>query len=160
MNLHEGSRVSYVGDGSDGRTLGEHGRLLTLSHSHANVQWDDGKVTPHYIDFLAPLSWSQPRTAALSDGLEDSLDVGTLHTKGVLSAFDAEGSAGALNHLSTTGALSAFGEIAEEARIFVASRLRQDPAFREAIAQLDDEEREDIIGLASHVLLRDSFSDE
>lgn len=156
MNLHEGARVSYVGDGSDGRTLGEHGRVLVRSGAHAHVQWHDGEVSPHYVDFLAPVGWSERRTAAVSDGLEDSLDVGTSH-EGVRATFEVDGSAGVLNALSATGALSGFGEIAEEARVFVAARLRQDSIFRESISGLDDEEREEMIALASHVLLRDSF---
>jgi hypothetical protein len=154
--LREGSKVSYIGDGRDGRTLGERGTLLVISGAVGHVQWLDGTLTPHYTDDLAPLG----RIARIEhDELADSLDVGPVVHVGVRAVYESEGSAGVLNQLSATGALTGFAEIAEEARTLVASRIRSDPGFRAVVAQLDDDEGEDLVALASHVLLRDAFSD-
>lgn len=155
--MDEGQRVSYIGDGSDGRTLGDVGRLLAKAGSIGHVQWGDRTVTPHLLDDLAP---SGARVAQVRDGLEDSLDVGPVAHTGMRAVWEAEGSAGVLNQLSVTGALTSFAEIAEEVRTLVASRIRQDPGVRAVTAQLDDDEGEELVALASLVLLRDAVADE
>jgi hypothetical protein len=160
MSLREGSRVCYVGDGSDGRALGDRGRLLLRSGSSGHVRWDDGTIAPHYLADLEALAWSRQAAAVAADGLEDSLEVGPIQTVAVREAYEAEGSAGVLNQLSTTGALGGFAEIAQEARELVVARLRQDPTLGQATAALDDDEREDLILTATYALLRDAFSGE
>jgi hypothetical protein len=157
-SLREGMRVSYVGDGRDGRSLGDRGQLLVRQGSKGQVRWADGSITPHFLDDLESTSMAR-LAAAASDGLEDSLDVGPIQATGVRATYDTDGSAGVLNQLAATGGLTSFAEIAEDARAFVAARIRQDPLLREATAALDDDEREDLIHVASHVLLRDAFSE-
>lgn len=157
--LREGCRVSYVGDGSDGRTLGDRGQLLVRSGRKGHVKWDDGQVTPHYLDDLAASAAQHRQAAVITDGLEDSLEVGPISMTGVRGVYDTEGGVGVLNAMATTGALVAFSEIALEAQQFVAQRIRQDPAFRQVTAQLDDDEAEELFTLASQALLRDAFSD-
>lgn len=158
--LREGCRVSYVGDGSDGRALGDRGRLLVRSGGKGHVNWDDGQVTMHDLDFLAASS-GQTRQAAVAppDGLEDSLEVGPITMVGVRGVYDTEGGVGVLNAMATTGVLAAFPEIAAQAQHFVAGRIREDPSFHAVVAQLDDDEAEELVALASQVLLRDAWGD-
>lgn len=155
-SLREGQRVVYVGDGRDGRALGERGQLLVREGAKGQVRWADSSITTHWLDDLESVT----RLAALqsTDGLEDSLEVGPIQTISARTVFDAEGSAGVLNHLSATGALSGFSAIAEDARAFVAARIRQDPALMQATAALEEDEREELILTAAHALLRDAFA--
>lgn len=165
--LHEGQRVSYIGDGSDGRLLGDRGQLLVRSGREGHVKWDDGKVTPHELEFLAPSAVQATRhqviarrTAMSPDGLEDSLEVGPpIATVGVRGVYDTEGGVGVLNVMATTGALASFPEIAQEALGFVAHRIWSDPHVQAVTAQLDDDEAQEIVTLASQALLRDAFGE-
>lgn len=155
--LREGQRVLYMGDGATGRALGERGQLLVRQGAKGDVRWADGSHTTEWLDDLEHIS----RAAHLvpQDGLEDSLEVGMVHTS-ARTIFDAEGSAGVLNHLAVTGALTSFPTVAEDARAFVVARLRQDPALLNATAQLDEDEREEIFVVAAHALLRDAFTED
>lgn len=155
-SLREGQRVIYMGDGINGRTLGERGQLLVRQGAKGNVRWADGSHTTEWLDDLEHIS--RIALTPLQDGLEDSLEVGVLHAS-TRTVYDAEGSTGALNHLGATGALTAFPAVAEDARAYVVARLRQDPGLLQATAQLDDDEREELYLLAAHALLRDAFSE-
>jgi hypothetical protein len=159
QNLREGSRVSYVGDGSDGRSLGERGQILAINGRSGHVKWADSSITLVDLEFdVAPLaSTTGAVRAPARDELDDSLDVGPIHAVGMAGVYEREGGAGVLNALAGTGQLSSFASIAEEARFFVEQRVRQDPDFCRVTAQLDPDEADELISLASHVLLRDAF---
>lgn len=159
-DLSDGARVSYVGDETDGRALGDRGHLLVRQGSLGHVKWDDGTITPHRMDFLAKAHGGPSVPHQRRDELDDSLDVGPIHATGVRGTYDTEGSPGVLNALSSSGALVAFPSIAEDALAFVAQRIRQETVFRQAATELDDDETEDLVRLASAVLLRDAFGSE
>lgn len=152
--LPEGSRVSYIGDGSDGLALGARGELLSRTAGAGHVKWDDGKITLTELESLASVS---RRVSAPRDDLADSLDVGPIQAVGLRSVYDTEGGPGALSVMASNGALGGFPAIAEETMTFVAQRIRQDGCFREALAGLDDEESDELVSLAVSVLLRDAF---
>lgn len=158
-HLPDGSPVSYVGSGHDGRTLGERGQLLTTSGRIGHVKWAaDDAITAHDVEDLAPTSARRAaRTAVVHDDLADSLDVGPLVATGVRQTLDTEGPAGVLNALSATGSLSDFSEIAEEAVAFVEQRVRASASFQQVARQIDDDEFDEVTSLAARVLLRDAF---
>jgi hypothetical protein len=157
-HLHEGSRVSYIGDGHDGRALGEHGRLLAITGRSGHVKWEDRTITLVDLVDVAPLS----STAAAArppadDDLADSLDVGPVQAFGVRGVYETEGTPGVLNVLASTGQLTGFASIAEDTRLFAEGQVRQDPELSRVAAQLDPEEADELISTATAVLLRDAF---
>lgn len=160
----EGQQVSYVGDGHDGQSLGDRGKLLVITGSAGHVQWSsgplEGEVTLTALGALAPASG---KTARTFDALEDSLEVGTtapLQATAARDVYDEDGEVGVLNFMATSGHLGSFSDIAEETLSFVEERIRRDASIRQAIAGLEEEESEAVIRLASQVLLRDAFSQD
>lgn len=161
MNLfHEGQAVSYIGD--DGVLLGTHGRLLVFaSRTHGHIQWSDGprrgQVDMVDLDNVAPAP-KRYQAALHSDGLEDSLEVGPVSSvTAARQTFDIEGAAGVLTSMASAGRLSSFDSIADEVTLFVEGRIRQDSSVREVLGELDDTEQDELVSLASRVLLRDAF---
>lgn len=155
--LREGQVVAYTGYRSrDGEQLGDTGRLISVDPDNGviGVHWDSGRITSCYDHEVA----AQSRGAFAS--LDDSLDVGGLVTFAARDAYDEGGSPGVVNALVDGGHLATFQDIAEEALALVASRVRSDPSIRAVTAQLDDEEGEAVVRLASAALIRDAFSDE
>lgn len=162
MTIREGQAVSYVGEGSQGVSLGAHGRLLAYATARsAHVQWLDGplrgEVTVHDVeDELAPAP--QRFQAALQrDGLEDSLEVGPISTTSARNTFDVEGPAGVLTMMASAGRLSNFDSIADDVLLHAEGLIRQEASVREVLAELDDAEGDELVSLASRVLLRDAF---
>lgn len=162
MTIREGQAVSYIGDGTRGVPLGAHGRLLAYATVRsAHVQWLDGplrgQVTVHDVDEeLAPAP--QRFQAALQrDGLEDSLEVGPISATGTRHTFDVEGPAGVLTMMASAGRLSNFDTIADDVLLHTEGLIRQEASVREVLADLDDAEGDELVSLASRVLLRDAF---
>lgn len=157
----EGARVSYVGDGSDGRVLGERGQILSITGRCGHVKWADTSITLVALDDVLPVASTtgavRAAPAPVRDDLDDSLDVGPVPHLGMRGVYETEGGVGVLNALASSGQLSSFGAIAEEARTFVEQQIRQDPSFCQVTAQLDPDEADELIALASHVLIRDAF---
>lgn len=159
--FREGMVVSFIGDGNDELTMGNHGRILAFASDTAgHVQWLDGplrgSVTLHDLEEdFAPAS---QRYQASRDGLEDSLDVGPVSHTSARSIYDMEGSIGVLSMLASAGYLTNFEAIADDAQAFVQQRIRQEGSLREAMSQLDDVEADELVSLASRVLLHDAFS--
>jgi len=161
VNFYEGQAVSYVGDGQRGLPLGAHGRLLAFANKTAgHVQWLDGplrgQVTVHELGSEV-LPASKKYTAAVQDGLEDSLEVGPVAHTSARTVYDTEGSVGVLTMLASTGCLANFEAIADDAHAYVQGRIRQEASVREVLAQLDEEEASELVSLASRVLLQDAF---
>jgi hypothetical protein len=152
----EGEEVTYVGPDTDQVHQGARGQLLAYaSHDVAHVLWDTSKTASLVeVEDLTP---ARPITATV---LDDSLEVGGLSTFAVRATFDAQGEYGVLNAMAQLGHLGAFGVIAEEALAVVASRIRQDPSFREVLSHLDEEEGESVLRLASACLIRDAFGEQ
>lgn len=156
--IREGSSVTYVGyDTHAGLAHGDVGRVLAYDYTTgtAHVLWSTGakvhQSLPVYEDALII-------TGSLTDGLDDSLEVGTLGTFSARRTFDETGPTGLLNEMADWGHLAAFAEYAEEAVAHVSSRLRRDPAMLSAVAELDEDEAEQVFRTASVCLIRDAFT--
>lgn len=160
--MRDGQRVSYIGPQVDGLEVGDRGEVISAGDGASHVLWHTGSkqgavvLTDHY-----DLSLGQKKVAAtIDDGLDDSLDVGTLTVTGAREVFDTEGETGILNVMAEQGHLASFATIAQEAQDLILTRIRNDPSFRSMAAQLDDEEAESVIRLATAVLMRDAFGVE
>lgn len=153
--LRDGQRVVYMGYVDDS-LLGVEGKILSCSDTSAHVKWASGRISLHATDELDPVAPG----VTVESALDDSLDVGD--GIGVLAArevYEEHGPAGVLNQMAETGRLASFVEVAEEALALVANRIRLDPSFTQVIAQLGEEDGEQIVRLASAVLIRDAFGE-
>lgn len=152
--LREGQKVASLG--STLIQAGSVGVVLALADDRsAHVQWREGaqagQVTLESDLDLSPLTQRESL-------LEDSLDVGHLVTTSAREVYDDAGPAGLLNQMSEDGHLAAFSNIAEEAVAFISGRIRHDASFRAVCSQLEPEEGESLIRLASFALIRDAFT--
>jgi len=158
--FHEGQLVTSVGDGSDGVPLGTHGRILALAGIEAgHVQWLSGHLAGR-VDFvaslddaLAPASRKVTAAYAAQDGLEDSLEVGPVSKTGAAYLMATSGPGSVIQQLVSTGAFADASELGEEALAFVEARLRHSAALQPHLAELDEEDRETVLRLASRDLL-------
>jgi hypothetical protein len=156
--MHDGQRVSYIGPPNEGLVLGDHGSVLLAADHASHVIWQTGslkgQVTLVEHDDLTPLGRKQ---ATIDDGLEDSLDVGSISITSAREVYEAEGEEGILNRMAQDGHLACFAAIAQEAQDLITTRIRNDPSFRALASHLDDDETESVIALGASVLLRDAF---
>ena len=157
--LREGGRVAYVGADAGSLRLGDQGTLLSVSGAVAHVRWDSGaaggQVSAHYETDLTTLA---PPREVVACSLEDSLEVGGLVSFAVRDTFDSGGESAVLNAMAEAGHLAAFADIAQEALDLVSARIRRDASFQAVLADLDPEESEDVVRLASICLVRDAFT--
>ena len=153
--LRDGDEVYYSGDGQHGGQVGDVGRVLSAGGGAAHVKWASGGraglVSLEDADDLEP----RRTVAAL---LEDSIEFGDLRVEAAREAYDEQGAHGVLAMLAERGHLMSFAEIAEEALTLVAARVRRDPSVREAIGQLDEDEGDQVVRVASAALIYDAFS--
>lgn len=163
--IREGSVVSYIGpDGVGGLASGDQGRVLATDYASGahHVMWSTGarrrQVDAIYENCLADAD--ELRTASRSmDGLDDSLDVGSLVTFSARRTFDVGGPDAILNQMSESGHLASFTGYAEEAITLVSSRIRHDPSFLAVTAELDEDEAEDVFRTVSACLIRQAFTE-
>lgn len=155
----EGSQVTHIGTGE---LFGHTGKLLARAGHGGHVKWASGPqlgcVTMVDIDDLVPARVAT-RSATERDELEDSLDVGGLSFSAVQHMQAIEGTVGVLHFAANSGYLTNFADIAEDVFLHTAGQLRQDPAFREVLAQLDENDGDALVQLATRSLLRDAFGD-
>lgn len=161
--IAEGKTVSYVGPlYADGPNVGDTGKVLAHAGDHSHVQWATGARTSQVDlvsgDDLVEASGPRARTAAAE--ISDSLAYGTMLTVAVRETYDEVGETGLLNSLNESGHLGGMGEIAEDALRYVASRVREDPAFSEVLGQLEADEADSLVTLTASVVLRDAFGGE
>lgn len=152
--IKDGQRVVYVGYVDDS-LLGAEGRVLTCSDTSAHVKWASGAISLHALDELDPVAPG----VTVESSLDESLDVGGIAVLAAREVYEEAGPAGVLNQMAEMGHLAAFAEIAEEALALVANRIRNDSSFRQVTSQLDEEDGEHLVRLASAVLIRDAFGD-
>lgn len=160
--MKDGQRVSYVGISNSGLAMGDRGEVLSAADKASHVLFHTGSRTGAVVlvDNFDLASPTKKVAAIADDGLEDSLDVGTLAVTGAREVFDVEGETGILNVMAEQGHLSSFASIAQEAHDLISNRIRNDPSFRSMASQLDDEEAEAVVALATSVLIRDAFGAE
>lgn len=153
--LPEGAFVAYVGD-SDEIAVGDRGRVVSTGAGACHVSWKtgarEGEITFHPFNEL--VLEARARTT------DDSLDSGGLVTFAVRDTLDENGTEGLLNAMNAEGHLGNFGNVAEEAIALIANRVRQDPSFIEICAQLDNDEYDALIALATSTIIRDAFGGE
>lgn len=160
MSLREGQRVACISDTAEGAVLGDEGKVLVADEHCAHVRWLTGSRQGQ-IDLvdsydLAPKGYTA--SATQDDDLADSLEVGgSLMVTGAREVYDEGGAVALINAMSESGGLASFASIAEEVLGQVTARVRSDPALRMVVSQLDDEEAEQVVRLASLVLVRDAF---
>lgn len=159
--FHEGQLVTSIGDGSDGVALGTHGKILALAGIQAgHVQWLSGPLAgmvhfvPSLDDALTPAS--RTVTAAYTtqqDGWEDSLEVGPVSKTGAAYLMATGGPGSVIQQLASSGAFADANDLGEEALAFVEARLRHSATLQPHLAELDEEDREVVLRLASRDLL-------
>lgn len=159
--MRDGQKVSYIGPHQAGLALGDQGLVISDADTASHVLWSTGTLQGQVSlldDYdLAPLG--RQATAKVHDDLDDSLEVGTLAVTAVREVYDVAGEVGLLNEMGAQGHLSSFAAIAQEVSDLVQTRIRNDPSFRAVTAQLEDEEGEALVRLASFVLVRDAFGE-
>lgn len=159
--MREGVRVSYIGPAVEGAVLGDQGQVISDSHEASHVLWTSGALQGQVTltdDFdLVPVR--HQTQATVQDGLDDSLEVGVVSVTAARQIFDEAGEVGLLNEMAAQGHLNTFAAIAQEASDLIQARVRNDPSFRAVTAQLEDEEADSLVRLASFVLVRDAFGE-
>jgi hypothetical protein len=154
----EGQSVSYIGDGRDGRALGERGKVLSVTGRSGHVKWADQTITLVDLDDVAPLRGGVVAARVTPvDELDDSLEVGFPVQAGLRTTLMTEGALSALDMLASSGQVTGFAAIAESARTHVENQVRTDPGFLRATAGLDDDEVDELVSTAAVVLLRDTL---
>lgn len=161
--FHEGQLVTSIGDGSDGVPLGTRGRILMLASGAGHVRWSDGpragEVTflPQLEDAIAPAPANAREAAADGDLLIDSLEFGPVHHTGARHALATGGYGACFQALASSGAFADMGSVAEEALAYVEGRLRRSASLHQYLAELDEEDQQEIYRLASQSLLTEAF---
>lgn len=160
--MRDGQRVSYIGPGIEGLAMGDRGEVISAAANASHVLFHTGsrQGAVLLVDHFDLTGATKKVAATINDGLDDSLDVGTLAVTGAREIFEEEGETGVLNSMAEAGHLTSFASIAQEAHDLIQTRIRNDPSFRAVTAQLDDEEAESVIRLATAVLMRDAFGVE
>lgn len=155
--IREGAKVVYTGVQADGLSVGDEGRVVLSDGGVCHVLWSTG-AKEHQISALYEDSLVLEGSHS-GDGLDDSLDLGSLVTFSARHSYDAGGSIQVVSEMAEQGHLTSFGDIAEEALSLIAARVRQDPSVRVATASLEEDEVEEVVRLASACLIRDAFGD-
>lgn len=157
--ISDGSRIEYTGLKTETLAPGDQGSVLVVSGHNAHVQWRTGslagKVTLEDTDDLHALG---SRQGAVEAALDDSLEVSGIGTVTARQIYDEGGSSALLNAMADAGKLASFQDIAEEALTLVAARLRSSDSFTAMSSHLEDDEREDLLRVASAALIRDAFT--
>lgn len=157
--MRESARVAYTGTDWDGITLGDQGTVISADGSVNHVLWATGARTGQVVP-VYDYDLSQIGGRSASAVLEDSLEVGSLTAFAAREVYDDGGEVAVLNQMVDHGHLAAFADIAERAISMVSSEIRQDPSMRAVLAQLDEEEGESVLRLASACLIRDAFGED
>lgn len=157
-NPQEGQRVSYVGEVGDGLNIGDKGKVLSVDDGASHVLWTtgsrQGEVIFHTnLDLVVEPNQTEANMMA-------SEFYTPLVSVAVRDTYDRQGPVGLLNALNDEGHLAVFMPIAEEAIQMVASRIRQEPSFREVLAELGEDDGAEFVAFSTLQLLRDAFGEE
>lgn len=157
--MRDGQKVSFTGLDENGLAYGDKGQVISADEGYSHVLWSTGSRTGAVmiVDHSDLAASGRQVEAAMDDGLEDSLEVGSLDVTAAREIFDETGEIGLLNTMSEQGHLASFAAIAEEAATLISTRIRNDPSFRAVAAHLDDDEADRLVNLAQAILVRDAF---
>lgn len=159
--MRDGQKVSYIGPDDQGLVLGDRGEVISAAGSASHVLWTSGALKDEVvlIDNMDIAPVGKQTQAKVADGLDDSLEVGVFTVTAAREMYDEAGEVGLLNEMAAQGFLASFVAIAQEASDLIQTRIRNDPSFRAVTAQLEDEEADSLVRLASFVLVRDAFGE-
>lgn len=153
--LIEGARIRYVGGPQGVLRANDCGRLLSISGDGGHVLFSTGKAAGR-VQYL-PLAQLMAIEAAERSLLADSLDAPPpISVTAVRETVASSGEEGLIHALGEAGVLDDLATIAEEAADFVAGRVRSDPSLAPVMAVLDTEEQDQVVSLASALLLRNA----
>ncbi len=152
----DGQKVSFVGDPSpDTPAIGDVGIVVSAGNTASHVRWMSGVRAGLYDEM------GHMEIAATASTVTDTDSFsGRIVTFSVAEVQARAGARGLLDELNDRGHLGGLEAIAEEAMGLVAARIRTDPSIREVLAQLDDEDGDDLVALATVALLQDAFGRE
>lgn len=155
----EGSKVIYAGDTDPFQDVGVSGKVIALSGQAAHVQWLTGPkagqielVGQH--ELLPDRNQHQAEAQPLNS-FDNTLDMPATETISVRATYEDLGEDGLVNALSEVGHLAMLTEYADEAVGHLVSRVRQDPALGEVLAQLEPDEADGLARRVAAVLLGD-----
>lgn len=154
--MRDGDQIAYAGR-DEHVPPGTVGRVLSCTAAYAHVQWTDGpaqgQVGLYSTDDLSVLGYVSTVTASL----DDSLEVGSLASlASVQQAYEETGGEGLVSHLASTGYLSSYASVAEEALALVTARLQRDPVLHQLTSAMDPDEADEVYRTAARTLLNDS----
>jgi hypothetical protein len=160
MQPRDGQRVSYIGLGEAGLSLGDKGTVVSADVSGSHVNWTTGQRVGSIClvnnDDLAPFSAAR---TSIQDELADSLAYGSLVSIAVRDVFDAEGESGLITAMNEEGHLASLSYIAEDAITSVAAQIRNSPSFGAVLGQLEPDEADALVAAAAVSLLRDALGE-
>jgi hypothetical protein len=154
--IPEGQRVAYIGEPTEVLSVDDRGRVVQAAGQGSHVQWTTGPAKGQ-ITLESNLDLVGIRQEV--QGSDDDIG-GPLITFAVRDTYERDGTTGLLNALNRDGHLVFFESLAIEAVELIQSSIRTDASFRPILAQLSAGEAQDLIALATSILLRDAFSRE
>lgn len=154
MRLADGQRVAYVGEGEDGLSVDDRGKVLSCGTTGSHVKWltgaRAGQITLTANMDIVPVSGRMAY---------DDLESGSLVTFAVKDTYEWGGKVALLNALTDEGHCATFESIAEEAIQLVATRLREDPSIKEVLSSLDEDDGSEFVSFTAVAILRDAFGE-
>lgn len=152
MMFFDGQKVSYIGEEFEGSPkVGDLGQVVATGNTASHVKWKTGSLKDQFQEV------GHMSLAAMGAQHETDMFAGGLLSFSALQVHAARGSNGVIDALAEAGHLSSFEAIAEEAQALVATRIRNDPSVREAIAEIGEEAGADLVAIAAVRLLADAF---
>lgn len=155
--IPEGAHIAFIGEDNaldaGSLSIGDEGRVVQATGMGSYVLWAtgalEGQITlePN-IDIVAIAS------------AEEDVDLdATITTLAAKDVYAKAGSVGILNILNKEGHLAFFEEVARDAISLISSSIRNDASFKSITEQLDFQEGENLIQLATNTLIRDAFNE-
>ena len=155
----EGQRVVYAGDLDPFQEVGSTGKVIAVSGQAAHVQWLDGPKTGS-IDLIEHHELLPSRVeAAIEDGFASTLSMAVTSSLSVRSTYDEQGEDGLLTMLDESGHLSMLSEYAEDALLTLTGQIRADSVLSSALASLETDERDSVVGKIASTLLSDRLKE-
>lgn len=142
--FYEGAKVSYVGAPVNGLAIGDRGVVLAVNGEEYGVIWHTGTRRNqvdyiHDLDLVTLAKTQEPEEAGIS----------------VRAVFDEQGPLGLLGALSDEGLLAT---IASDVMSTIEASIRTNPDMQQVLGQLEDHEGDQLVSLASMLLVRDMLT--
>lgn len=152
MFLHDGQKVAFAGDPTDGSpALGDEGIVVSAGNTASHVKWLTGACAGEFTET------SHYEISAIAGSHDTDMMASSLISFSAREVRAMSGSRGLLDRLNAEGHLGSFEAIAGEAARVAGSLIRSDPSIVEVIAQLDADDADDFVSLAVVTLLQDAF---